>query len=381
MKKPKPREPIPSTETIEEQLSQDKDRIEQRFRQDLRALVRNHEKDHEGIVRYFLTRAAVTHPKDHKTLKPSIRSGLLPCMSHIRYTRDSLTVGYTAAPSATTVPPSGSTARGRGPELPGRKAKTEGRLGEVTSELSTPRRTHEGPPTGQRRKLPSRPVKSHAKRTARKYVLKPDPAGRIRKSLSRKSSKSTKKGPAGGEDSSPRAVTTALATRRVNSGQKSSCAFKYKLKEETSYYILECPTPDCGFVFSRHPFDDGLAVRHFGECGVQHGGDEDIVRRLACRLVPCERASSRHASDERVSDYNRKVAERAQETLTGIPDAAGGAPPVSAAEGSQSQPESETSMLSEIPTVIIDDDSTIASTNGAETPAESWGLEAGLVTV
>ncbi|KAF6812130.1 hypothetical protein CMUS01_13127 [Colletotrichum musicola] len=347
MKKLTPREPITATEKIQERLCQDKDRIEQRFRQDLRALVRNHEKDREGIVRSFLARAAVTHPKDHKALKPSIRSGLLPCVSHIKYTQDSLTVGYAAAPSATTVSLSGSTARGHGPELPDREAKPEGELEEATNEPSTPRRAQESRPPGQRRKLPSRPVKCRAKRTARKDVLKPDPAGGVRESPSRKSSKSAKKGSAAGEDSSPRAVTTALATRRVNSGQKASCAFKY---EEASYYILECPTPDCGFVFSRHPLEDGLATRHFRECGVQHGGD-DNVRRLACRLVPCERASSRYASDEWVSDYNRKVAERAQETRASIPDAAGGAPAVSAAEGPQSQPESGTSMLSEAPTV------------------------------
>ncbi|KAI0481338.1 hypothetical protein GGR56DRAFT_629852 [Xylariaceae sp. FL0804] len=78
--------------------------------------------------------------------------------------------------------------------------------------------------------------------------------------------------------------------------KESECVFKYK--DQPGYYVLRCDEGNCARMlgrrdvyFSRHPFQNGLAMRHFG--GKNHNiEDEDTVFREFARRV--KRAKQEH---------------------------------------------------------------------------------------
>ncbi|KAM7198309.1 hypothetical protein V8F33_005100 [Rhypophila sp. PSN 637] len=58
-------------------------------------------------------------------------------------------------------------------------------------------------------------------------------------------------------------------------------------KRRVRLFTLRCPSQTCRHrVFSRHPFHQHRAARHFRECGISYNSKDDLIRRFAQPVVP-----------------------------------------------------------------------------------------------
>ncbi|KAK4211003.1 hypothetical protein QBC37DRAFT_447195 [Rhypophila decipiens] len=60
-------------------------------------------------------------------------------------------------------------------------------------------------------------------------------------------------------------------------------------KRRVRLFTLRCPSQTCRHrVFSRHPFYQHRAARHFRECGITYNSKDDLIRRFAQPVVPSD---------------------------------------------------------------------------------------------
>ncbi|KAF6812755.1 hypothetical protein CPLU01_14829 [Colletotrichum plurivorum] len=347
--KMEPHELKAAASQIEAEMSQDKDQIEQKFKRRLNQLIRDHESDCQGLIASFLTRASVKYPEDYETFKHLIRSYMPSYVSLIRYTRESCTVGFTAAAPNRTPSP--------GPEP-------------VTTEQPTPSESPKRPPAA-RHKLPSRRMKSYSKR--------PTPEG-VPKEATRRSLRKKRK--TGSEEPFAKKTEPGIIIKSVASRhEKRRCwIFQYDLGEGRWPHMLHCPALKCKFVFSRDPIEDGLALRHFRECGVQNDGVEDILREdlkgflslaigesadLEIPVVAVVARDLTRPTKKWISDHNREAERLSRQLCDSIPDA-----DTATADSAPADPDdeckSEISTLTELSMETVNDSTTSSVNCGTE---------------